>query len=129
VVHSLVETSDGGYALARAHQKQTSFSVTGENGTMGFCEIAIPEELVGDGFPVYLDGRELVEYVDYTRAYNGTHTIFDIKYSHSTRMIEITGTNVIPEFPSWIILPLFVTTTLSVILYRNRLRRKVCSYL
>jgi len=33
---------------------------------------------------------------------------------------------VIPEFPSWIILPLFVIATLAVIICRNRLRRKVC---
>jgi hypothetical protein len=33
----------------------------------------------------------------------------------------------IPEFPSWIILPLFVTTTLAVIICRNILRRKVRS--
>jgi N-acetylneuraminic acid mutarotase len=31
----------------------------------------------------------------------------------------------IPEFPSWIIMPLFVTATLAVIIYRNGLRRKV----
>ena len=30
----------------------------------------------------------------------------------------------IPEFPSWIILPLFTITTLAVIIYRNRLRKK-----
>ena len=33
---------------------------------------------------------------------------------------------VIPEFPSWIILPLFLIATVVVIIYRNRLRRKVC---
>lgn len=30
----------------------------------------------------------------------------------------------IPEFPSWIILPLFVIATLVVLIYRNRLRKK-----
>jgi len=33
---------------------------------------------------------------------------------------------VIPEFPSWIILPFFLLATAVVIVYRNRLRRKVC---
>jgi len=37
-----------------------------------------------------------------------------------------TDINGIPEFPSWIILPLFVIATLAVIICRNRLRRKVC---
>jgi hypothetical protein len=31
----------------------------------------------------------------------------------------------IPEFPSWIILPLLLTATLVIIIYRNRLTRKV----
>jgi len=31
----------------------------------------------------------------------------------------------IPEFPSWIILPLLLTATLVIIIYRNRLKRKV----
>ena len=35
-----------------------------------------------------------------------------------------TQTETIPEFPSWIILPLFVTATLVVIFYRNRMRKK-----
>jgi hypothetical protein len=33
---------------------------------------------------------------------------------------------VIPEFPSWMILPLFLIVTAVVLIYRNRLRRKVC---
>ena len=32
--------------------------------------------------------------------------------------------NVIPEFPSWIILPLFITLSLSVIIVRNKIRKK-----
>jgi N-acetylneuraminic acid mutarotase len=38
---------------------------------------------------------------------------------------QYTTTEVIPEFPSWMFLPLFVTATLAVMICRNRLRRKV----
>jgi len=34
-----------------------------------------------------------------------------------------TPADFIPEFPSWIILPLFVIATLAVVIYRNRLRK------
>jgi len=34
--------------------------------------------------------------------------------------------NIIPEFPSWIIIPLFIIATVVVIIYRNSLRRQVC---
>jgi N-acetylneuraminic acid mutarotase len=36
-----------------------------------------------------------------------------------------TPADFIPEFPSWIILPLFLIATVVIIIYRNRLRRKV----
>ena len=37
-----------------------------------------------------------------------------------------TQTETIPEFPSWIIIPLFIIATVVVIIYRNSLRRQVC---
>jgi hypothetical protein len=42
-----------------------------------------------------------------------------------TSRINTASYSVVPEFPSWITLPLFVVATLVVIFYRNRLRRKV----
>jgi len=39
---------------------------------------------------------------------------------------QYTPVGYIPEFPSWIILPLFLIATAVVIIYRNRLIRKVC---
>jgi hypothetical protein len=37
-------------------------------------------------------------------------------------LIKADAQGVIPEFPSWMIIPLFLITTLIVVLYRNRLR-------
>jgi hypothetical protein len=55
--------------------------------------------------------------------------IYAIGGKHSGTLIlaneKYTPSGYIPEFPSWVILPLFVTTTLIVILYKNRLSRKV----
>jgi hypothetical protein len=39
--------------------------------------------------------------------------------------IDSSDDKIIPEFPSWYILPLFVVATLVVIFYRNRLRRTI----
>jgi N-acetylneuraminic acid mutarotase len=44
----------------------------------------------------------------------------------TTATEKYTPADYIPEFPSWIILPLFLIATAVVIVYRNRLRRKVC---
>ena len=98
-----------------------SFSVTGPNGTTGFCRIIIPEKLVDGEFPVYLGDVLLVEETDYFRMYNGTHTTFEITYSHSTHMIEITGTNIVPEYSSWLLPSLLLVVTLVIVIYKKKL--------
>ena len=97
------------------------FNVIGPNGTTGFCNVTIPEDLLRGEFSVYVDGFSLVEDEDYTQTYNGTHYIFYITYTHTTHVIEIRGTDVIPEFPSWIILAIFVTAALFVIIIEKKM--------
>ncbi len=96
-----------------------SFSVTGPTGTSGFCQIAIPEELVSSLYPIYWNGDLLVEGVDYTRVYNGTHTLIDITYSHSTHIIEIVGTNVVPEGFSWSLPLVLLVATLVLAIFKK----------
>jgi len=42
-------------------------------------------------------------------------------------LMQIAHAETIPEFPSWIILPLFVMATLAVIMYKKRLPKKRCT--
>jgi len=65
-----------------------------------------------------------------TRAIN--MTIYDYKYEFDLGIVNFVpfltepnpeATSTIPEFPSWIILPLFVTATFAVIIYRKKLYR------
>ena len=103
--------------------KQISLSVSGSNGTSGFCDVTIPDDLLWGSFSLNLDGFPLVEDVDYTQTHNSTYYNFHITYSDSAHMIEIVGSDAIPEFPSWIILPTFMVATLvAAILYRKKLR-------
>jgi parallel beta-helix repeat protein len=104
--------------------QQVSFNVTGPTGTSGVCNISIPEDLLWGDFSVYLNGALLVEDADYTQTYNGTHNIFYITYSHSSHMIEITGTEVIPELSSLVLLSTFIITTVVVIIYGKNRREK-----
>jgi hypothetical protein len=105
-------------------KKQISINVNGPLGTTGFCNIKIPEDLLGGDFSVHLNGALLIEDVDYTRTYNGTHNIFYITYNHSAHLIEITGTYVIPEFPSLtpLLIILLVVTIIGVI-YKRKLHK------
>ncbi|MGD2066349.1 MAG: NosD domain-containing protein [Candidatus Bathyarchaeota archaeon] len=101
--------------------KQVSFNVTGLTGTTGFCNITIPEDLLWGDFSLYLNGEPLIDGVDYTGTSNDTHNSFYIAYSHSSHKIEITGTHVIPEYYSLVVLSLLLTATSLIVTKRKRL--------
>jgi len=82
-----------------------TFNADGENGTTGFCRICIPTALINGTFKVFVNGTE----VSYTLLpeTNSTNSYLYFTYHHSTQEIIIT-----PEFPPFLILPLFFITTL-----------------
>ena len=92
--------------------KEVRFTVDGESGTTGFCNITIPADLIWGELSVYKDAYLMSKDVDYTQANNGTHHILQITYDHSAHVIEIRGTEAIPEFPSLIVLPSLIVATL-----------------
>lgn len=99
-----------------------SFNVSGLNDTVGFCRVGIPKELLWSEYPedwtVLVNGTPPVPYGIIE---NGNYTYIYFTYPHSEKTVEIKGTHVIPEFPSVIILPLFmVATLLAVIAYRRK---------
>jgi parallel beta-helix repeat protein len=90
------------------------FNVTGVNGTTGFCRICIPTELMNATYRVFIDGTE-VSYSSLSFS-NSTYSYLYFNYVRSTRKVVI-----ISEFPSFLILPLFmIATMLVVVLYRMK---------
>ena len=79
-------------------EKKISFMVEGELGTIGYCNITIPIELLGGPYTVTFDNETILK--NYNAPTNGTHAFIYITYNHSTHTIEIIGTTVIPEYPS-----------------------------
>jgi len=93
-----------------------SFHVTGENGTIGFCRICIPTALMNEDFRVFVNGTEILPSPAPLPCSNSTHKYLYFAYSHSTQEVIV-----IPEFPSFLILPLFfIATLLAVIVYRRK---------
>lgn len=95
------------------------FNVTGESETTGFCRVVIPRDLlwVENGWTVLVDNEPVAptatEDIHYTYLY--------FTYNHSAKTVTIQGTDVILEFPSIIILQLFiVATTLVVLVHRTK---------
>ena len=78
------------------------FNVIGETGTTGFCNVAIPKDLLyaEDDWTVLIEGNPVTPTInDDTQ-----NTYLYFTYPHSTKTVEIIGTTAIPEFPSWTIL-------------------------
>lgn len=88
------------FAFAQA-EKKVSFVVEGETGTRGVAQVTLPKELLSGQLIVAIDGRVIAEDsndVIVTSDTNSEMTL-EINYPHSEHTIEITGTNVVPEFP------------------------------
>ncbi len=84
----------------------------------GFCRVCIHHALMNESniSVVIDDGATTALYPDYNVYDNGTHRWIYFAYEHSIRKIDI-----IPEFPSLIILQLFmITTLLAVTLYKRK---------
>jgi parallel beta-helix repeat protein len=113
------------FALISPSQATLVFNVTGEAETRGFCRVCIPKALINGSLVVRLDGTVISEpQYRMLSASNETCAYIYINYTHSKHMIEITGTTTIPEFPSFIVLPLFmITTLLAFIVYRRKRTR------
>ena len=102
---------------------QISFEVSGETDAVCYCNVTVPKALLkGDPWTVTVDD----EVCSYTSSENATHSsiYFTCTYS-STFHVVIKGTWVIPEFPSFPLLPLFmIVTLLAVIVYRKNVKPK-----
>jgi len=88
--------------------KLISFNVTGPEGTIGFCNVAIPktllESLWDNNYTVLIDGSPPLTLSETS---NGTHTFLYFTYPHTAHQVTI-----VPEFPSALIVPLLMIVTL-----------------
>jgi parallel beta-helix repeat protein len=96
------------------------FNVTGEEGTAGFCRVAIPKSLLcaEDGQWIVLVGD--VPITNYTITSDENYAYLYFTYNHSTKTVQIQGTHAIPELPSFLIVPLLMIATLVVAIVRRR---------
>jgi parallel beta-helix repeat protein len=98
-----------------------SFLVEGEAGTTGFCRVTVPKDLLHtDGnWIVLVDGESVTPTVNE----DTINSYIYFTYAYSTKTVEIIGTDAIPEFPSWTLLPLLLAATLLAITYKKKLHK------
>jgi hypothetical protein len=118
VANSLVETSDGGYALAGwtasfgAGDNDFWLVKTDANGNMEWNQTyGESEEEVAYSLVEASDGGFAI--AGYTGSFGAGEADF--------WLIKTDEYGIIPEFPSWTILPLLLAATLTVIIYRKKL--------
>jgi parallel beta-helix repeat protein len=101
----------------KGSQKTISFNVTGLDGTLGFCNLTLTNNLVQDlwqnNFRVLVDGEEPLMMNNWT---DGIHTYVYFTYLHSEHEVII-----VPEFPAWTSLLILITLTVTIALYKRRL--------
>jgi len=99
---------------------ELSFTATGLNGTEGYVKVTVAKSLVTNitNIRVYLNGSQ----TEYSTASLDDSWLLTFNYTHSTHQVIIDlDINIIPEFPLFLILPLFmIATLLAVIVYRRK---------
>jgi hypothetical protein len=85
--------------------KLLSFYVTGASGIGGYCNVTIPNQLLGGTFVVLVNDVAVFP----TITQNSTHGFIYFEYTHSTQLIEIIGTTVISEFPAMLAVGLLLS--------------------
>ncbi len=115
-VKTVSNSSISAFNLSRS-QKQISFNVTTSSGTICFCNITIPSNLLWGEFTVLLDGEPQMFSI---RKDNATHISVYFTCSHDTKKIQIIGTDIIAEFISLAILSLFIIATLFAVMVCRR---------
>jgi hypothetical protein len=85
----------------KQQEKKVSFVVEGETGTRGVTQITIPKALLSGEMMVSIDGKAIPPESSDVVAIIDTEegTTLEINYHHSEHTVEVSGTNVVPEFP------------------------------
>ena len=94
--------------------------VTGQEGTTGFCRVTFPNIMMNSSsYPVYIGS--ILEETQPTSSRivgsNGTHTTLYFAYVHP---VPHSAIDVLPEFPSFLVLPLLFMATLLIIVFSQK---------
>ena len=82
--------------------RTVKFRVEGDTGTSGVTQVTIPKAMLSGDMAVMIDGQVVSSESNDVIVTSDTsaETTFEINYSHSEHEVAVSGTNVIPEFPT-----------------------------
>lgn len=81
--------------------KKVSFTVEGETGTRGVTQVTLQKPMLSGQMTVLIDGEVVNPESNSVIVTSDTSSemTLEINYHHSKHVIEVAGTNVVPEFP------------------------------
>jgi len=99
-----------------------NFTSTGPSGTIGFCNITIPNNLMhGSPWVITVNGY----LVDPPKTDNGTHTTIALEYLFASSVsVMIQGDYIVPEFTPAMLLITLGTITLAVAVVNKKINKK-----
>jgi hypothetical protein len=92
------------------------FNVTGKEGSTGFCRVSIPTAVMDGTLEVFVNSTEIP--FTLLPCSNTTVSYLYFTCTHSTEQVII-----VPEFPSFMLLPLFMIMTLLTAIVSKKKRR------
>jgi len=111
------------FAYGTPSTGEISFTVTGPEGTEGFCRIAIPNALFEPNCTILIDGSPPLAQKELPLS-NSTYTYFYFTFTNTTHSIII-----VPEFPRMLILLIIVLSmSATLVLTKRRPKTRPISY-
>lgn len=101
-------------------EKKVTFTVEGQTGTQGVTQITIPKSMLSGEMSVMIDGKVASSDDVVVSSSTEAETTLEINYHHSMHTIDITGTNVVPEFPASVLIVMTVGLVTIVLLTKAR---------
>ncbi|HXV38220.1 MAG TPA: MG2 domain-containing protein [Nitrosopumilaceae archaeon] len=105
----------------KQNQKMMTFTVEGESGTQGVTKITIPKAMLSGEMSVIIDGKIASSDDVIISSDTETESTLEINYHHSIHTIDITGTNVVPEFPESLIIVMAAGSVAAAVFSRMRI--------
>ena len=101
--------------------KEIAFNLIEPTNTTGYFNLSIPIALLSGPWAVLLDGHDVTSEAAITQSQ--TYTTIYFNYSQSTHSVQVVGTSVVPEYPTYTILALMALLMLpSLVTYKKKKR-------
>lgn len=116
-MYSIITHSNGTASSVTFDQplKKLYLTIDGPSGAVGFANVSIPSVLLDaqpESWRIVVGNRTIV-YPEYQITETATHTFLYFTFTFGSPIsIQIIGTEAIPEFPSFLLLSLFMIATL-----------------